>query len=183
MTRETTAAHLSRHDKEIAAIRKLLPDAVYTTRAKAGAAVKRAKPLADPVVPPQMMFSYGGRTVAQKLGIRENTRVALVDAPVGYAKMLGALPEGASLEEDPDEPLAITLWFVRDPDAFLSRLAHMSRLAAKTRLWIVYPKRSAQATSLNQFMVRQSALDSGLVDYKICSVSETWTGMLFARKK
>src|SRR5258708_4582147 len=82
--------------EKVAAIRKLLPDAVYTTRAKVGAAVKKAKPVADPVVPTPMMFSYVDRTVAQKLGIRDNTRVALVDAPTGYAKMLGAIPKGAS---------------------------------------------------------------------------------------
>ena len=59
----------------------------------------------------------------------------------------------------------------------------MRQLAAQTRLWVIYPKRGAQTTDLTQFIVRESALAVGLVDYKICSVSATWTGMLFARKK
>jgi hypothetical protein len=32
-------------------------------------------------------------------------------------------------------------------------------------------------------LVRESALAVGLVDYKICSVNEVWTGLLFTRKK
>ena len=169
--------------EKVEAIRKRLPDATYTTRAKAGAAVKKVKPISDPVVPNIGMQSYGDRTVAQKLGIRENTRVALIDPPSGYARLLGALPAGASLEEEPEEPLAITLWFVRDPDTYQSGLPHMRQFAAKTRLWVVYPKKSVQMTDLTQFIVRESALAVGLVDYKVCSVSDTWTGMLFARKK
>src|SRR5438270_12961750 len=82
--------------EKVAAMRKLLPDAVYTTLAKAGAAVKKAKPVANPVVLPTGILSH--RPLAEKLGIRENTRVALYDPPPGYANILGALPPGASLE-------------------------------------------------------------------------------------
>ncbi len=31
--------------------------------------------------------------------------------------------------------------------------------------------------------IRAAALASGLVDYKVCSVDRTWTGLRFARKK
>jgi hypothetical protein len=184
-TRHLPIVFVDGEPEKVAALRKLLPDAVYTTRAKAGAAVKKAKPVADPVVLPIGILSH--RPLVQKLGIRENMRVALFDPPTGYAKILGALPRGALLEEEPDEALAITLWFVRDAGTYLSGLPRMREMADKTRLWVIYPKQgpkqSAQTTNLTQFIVRQSAIDIGLVDYKICSVSETWTGMLFARKK
>jgi hypothetical protein len=32
-------------------------------------------------------------------------------------------------------------------------------------------------------MVRDTALEAGLVDYKICAVNEQWSGMAFARRK
>jgi hypothetical protein len=95
-------------------------------------------------------------------------------------KALGALPEGASLEEDPEGILPLTLWFVKDPDRFLSALREMSRRVPKTRLWIAYPK--GKSGGLSQFFIREAALDAGLVDYKICSMDETWTAMLFTRK-
>src|SRR5262249_28382074 len=119
-------------------------------------------------------------------GIRENMQVAVLDAPPDYAKAIGALPSGASLEEDPSEPLPITLWFVHDPDTYLSNLSKMRRLAAKTRIWIVWPKGSSKkgaAAGVTPTLIREAALSVGMVDYKICSVSETWSGMLFTVKK
>lgn len=169
--------------EKVKRVREQMPDAIYTTRAKAGAAVKKAKPLAQPVIPVRMMDSYGNRTVAQKLGVGENMRVAVLDAPAGYAKAVGPLPAGAALEEESAEPLPITLWFVRNADAYLRGLPGMRRLAARTRLWVIYPKQTAGIGDLTQKIVREAALEVGLVDYKICSVSATWTGMLFAVKK
>jgi len=180
-TRHLPLVFVDGDSEKVAALRKLLPDAVYTTRAKAGSAVKKARPVADPVVLPAGILSH--RPLVEKLGIRENMRVALYDAPAGYAKILGALPPGASLEEEPEGALAVSLWFVRDPDTYLAGLPRMRELAAKSRFWVVYPKQKSQTTNLTQFVVRQSAIEIGLVDYKICSVNEIWTGMLFARKK
>ncbi len=55
--------------EKVQRIRAELPDAIYTSRAKLTAALKRAKPLASPAV------GYGNRTTAQKLGIRDGARV------------------------------------------------------------------------------------------------------------
>ena len=173
--------------EKVAAIQSVLPDATYTTRAKVGGVLKRVKPLAAPVVPTQMMASYGDRTTAQKLGIQPDMRVAVLDAPPGYAQAIGALPSGASLEEEPAEVLPITLWFVRAPETYLAELPRVRNLAGKSRLWVIYPKqkasRGAASAGINQNFIRESAMAVGLVDYKICSVNDTWSGMLFSRKK
>jgi hypothetical protein len=50
-------------------IRQEIPDAVYTSRSRVAAALKRVKPLADPVVPARMM-NRTDRTTAEKLGSR-----------------------------------------------------------------------------------------------------------------
>jgi hypothetical protein len=36
---------------------------------------------------------------------------------------------------------------------------------------------------LNGQVIRESANSVGLVDYKICSVNQTWSGMVFTVKK
>ena len=171
---------------KVARIRGELPDAIYTSRARLAAALKRAKPVANPVVPPPMMQSYGDRTTAQKMGIKEGVRVAVIDAPAGYAKAIGVLPKGAAFEEDPMEVLPVTLWFVHDAEAYQSSLARMREIVARTRLWVVWPKagtRKAAQSGLTQYVIRESAIAVGLVDYKICSVDQTWSAMVFARKK
>jgi len=162
-------------------IRQEIPDAVYTSRTRLAAALKRAKPLADPVAPARMM-NRTDRTTAEKLGIKAGSRVALIDPPADYARVLGKLPKDASLEEHPEEPLPLTLLFVREPDGYLAGLGRIRKLALTSRIWIVYPK-GKPASGLTQGLVREAALSVGLVDYKVCSVNEVWTGLLFTRKK
>jgi hypothetical protein len=58
-------------------------------------------------------------------------------------------------------------------------------LAAEMRegraLWIVWPKKtSALAGDLGERLVREMGLAAGLVDYKVCAVDETWSGLAFA---
>jgi hypothetical protein len=173
---------------KVDSIRKVLPDAVYTSRARVASALKRVKPLADPVAAPRMM-NRTDRTAAEKLGIKAGARVALIDPPADYLRVLGRLPKDASLEEEPEETLPLTLWFVRDPEAYRAGLGGIRKRALTSRIWIIYPKQQARRPShsersgITQSFVRESALAVGLVDYKICSVNEVWTGLLFTRKK
>ncbi len=60
-------------------LRREIPDAVFTSRARLVSTLKRVKPVANPVIPPRIMDSYAGRTAAEKLGIRKDSRVALLD--------------------------------------------------------------------------------------------------------
>jgi hypothetical protein len=48
----------------------------------------------------------------------------------------------------------------------------------------VWPKKtSALAGDLTEQFVRETGMGAGWVDYKICAVDETWSGLLFARRK
>jgi hypothetical protein len=169
--------------EKVQKIRELLPDAVYTTLGKVAGAIKRAmlKAPAAPVVPPQYMERWTGRTTAQKMGIKEGSRVAVIDPPPDYVRVLGELPKDVVLEEDPEEILPVTIWFVRDPEDYIRALPRKRKIAVRSRFWVVWPK--GQRDGINQFVIRETALQLGLVDYKICSVNEVWTAMVFAVKK
>jgi hypothetical protein len=170
--------------EKVARIRQEIPDAIYASRAGVAAALKRAKPVADPVAPARMM-NRTDRTAAEKLGIKAGARVAVIDPPQDYLRVLGKLPPDVSLEEQPDDVLPLTLWFVRDPDMYMTGLAAMRKRAVTSRHWIIYPKQQAgrTASGLTQSLIREAALAVGLVDYRICSVNEVWTGLLFTLKK
>jgi CheY-like chemotaxis protein len=167
--------------EKVEAIRKLLPDALYTPRNHLQSALRRAlaHPPANPVVPVQMMERYTARSAAQKLGIREGFKVALIDPPRDYASAIGELPSGAEFEEIPSSACQLTLYFVHNPASCAGALPAMRHLAAKTKLWILWRKSSG----VTQPFLRKSSAAVGLVDYKICSVNNTWSAMLFARKK
>ncbi len=162
----------------------MLPDAVFTKRDRLKEALDLLEPVVDPVVPAGTILS--NRSPAEKLGIKAGARVALIRPPIDYSRVIGPLPEGASLEEDPREVLPLTLWFVSDSDEFLESLKAIRKLAAKSRVWIVYPKQTAKRkkdAGLTQNLIREGARSVGLIDYKICSVDDTWTGFALAVKK
>jgi hypothetical protein len=50
-------------------------------------------------------------------------------------------------------------------------------------LWASWPKKSSGvATDLNEGIVREIGLDAGLVDVKVCAVTEVWSGLKFVRR-
>jgi hypothetical protein len=185
-TRDIPIVFVDGAPEKVAAIRSLLPDAVYAPAARVRSAVREAlahRP-ASPVVPTQMMERYASRTAAQKLGIRAGSAAALIDPPRNYASVIGELPAGATLEEAAGTGCPVTLWFVTDTGVLHAALPGMRKLAGRTKLWILWPKRAAgKSSGITQPFLRESAAAVGLVDYKICAVNATWSAMLFARKK
>jgi hypothetical protein len=160
-----------------------LPDAVFATGKDLLKALKRAiaNPPVDPVVPVQMMDRYASRTAAQKLGIREGDSVAVVDAPRDYVRVLGEMPARVAFEEEDCANCAVTLWFVHNPDEYRAALPRMRGAAAHGKLWALWRKQKGrEKQAVTERLVRETALDFGLVDYKICSVDATWSGLLFA---
>lgn len=176
--RHVPLVYVDATDAALEQTQRMFPDATFTTRTKLLNALKKVKPLADPATPPLL---GSGRVVWQKLGIKAGMRVAVFDAPAGCGKLIGDLPEGAELVEEPTGALPLTLWFVSDPDEYQAGVRRMRKWAEKSRVWVVYPKGSK--SPLTQFTVRESALALGLVDYKICSLDAKWTAMLFTIKK
>ena len=172
-------------EEKVGQIKAQLPDAVYCCIGTLRSALKRgiANPPKDPVKPTPMMDRYASKTVAQKLGIKESSTVALIDPPPDYAKVLGEMPGLVEFLEASGEPGAVTLCFVREVHSLRRTLSEVRTLAASTKLWILWPKKASRAGGgLTERLVREHAIELGLVDYKICSVSEVWSAMLFALK-
>jgi hypothetical protein len=169
--------------EKVAGVQRVLPDAVYTPASRLRGTLSKAlaNPPVNPIKPAQMIDRWGTRTVAQKLGIAKNSRVAVIDPPSGYAQAIGELPTGVEFDEESTEDCPVSLWFVHDVPEFHAALPRMRKLAARSRLWIIWRKNKKDGLDGN--LIRQGGIAVGLVDYKICSVSETWSGMVFAVKK
>lgn len=127
---------------------------------------------------------YSGTPLPKKLGIKEGSVVALLAAPRGFRKTLGQLPAGVRLRPKPDARCTLTLWFVRSRADLTRGLRRAVALAAQGTVWILWPKlTSGVATDLKEGAVREAGLAAGLVDYKICAVDATWSGLAFARRR
>lgn len=185
-TRALPLVFLGGAEDKVLGVRKVLPDATYTTITKLKSSVRAAirNRIESPIVPPPMMERYALKTPAQKLGVKPDTTVAVFAAPRDYSQVLGELPAGAALLEDPPHPCTVTIWFAHDPETFLDALPKMQRLAGKTKLWVAWKKKSAApASRLSEDFVRNSAIDAGLVDYKVCAINSVWSGIALAPKR
>jgi CheY-like chemotaxis protein len=172
-------------EEKVSRIQAQLPDAVYCRIGTLRSALKRAisNPPKEPAKPAAMMDRYASKTVAQKLGIKESSSVALIDPPRDYAKVLGQLPAQVEFLEHSDKVASVTLCFMREVHSLRCTLSEVRALAAATKLWILWPKKaSGVGGSLTERLIREHAIELGLVDYKICSVNEVWSAMLFALK-
>ncbi|HKE22457.1 MAG TPA: hypothetical protein VKB88_08710, partial [Bryobacteraceae bacterium] len=57
------------------------------------------------------------------------------------------------------------------------------QLAPAGMLWVSWPKKtSGVPTDLNENRVRDIGLAAGLVDVKVCAVTEVWSGLKFVRR-
>jgi len=184
-TRQIPLVYVGGEPEKVAAIRQKLPDAVYTSSARLSGSLRKALSAApkNPLVPPPIMQQYKGRTTAQKLGIKEGNSIAVIDPPRDYVAVLGAMPEGVSLLEESPRACDLTLWFVQDVSGYQSELPRLKKRAAGGKLWILWRKQSAgKKSNLTLPQIRETAMQVGLVDYKICSLNEIWSGMLFTKK-
>ena len=133
---------------------------------------------------PGTTAGYSGTPLPKKLGIRENSRVVLVNAPDRLERKLEPMPLGADIVED--ATLAnVAVLFVRS-EAELARDFGVlpNSLPQKVALWIAWPKQaSGVKTDLKEGTIREFGLGHGWVDYKICAIDETWSGLCFARRK
>lgn len=168
---------------KVAPVRELLPDAVFCDAGKVAAAIKRPARRAKPVIPPAMMERAREKSAAEKLGITAGSAVACMEPPRDFPELLGDLPDSVEFREDDNAPT--TLWFVHDREGLAENLRRMRMLASRTRLWLLWRKatKASPGEGVTQNSVREMAREVGLVDYKICSVDERWSAMLFARKK
>ena len=77
----------------------------------------------------------------------------------------------------------VALCFVRSVRDLAATIEIFTTQLPKTAsAWIIHPK-AAHKPGFNQNDVRDAALPHGLVDYKVCSVTEDWSGLKFAWRK
>lgn len=127
------------------------------------------------------MAGYSGTPLAKKIGIKEGTRIALVNAPKDFQSELTGLPDKVEFLKQTAKSLDIILFFVLTERTLTKEFSKLAaRLNANGMIWIAWPKKSSGvATDLSFGPVQRIGLDAGLVDVKICAINDTWSGLKF----
>ena len=127
-----------------------------------------------------------GDRVAARLGVQENSRIWLLEPPVGFARRLEPLPAGAGvITITPKMQQDLIVLFAISRAALgelFPRAAH--HLAPRGYLWAAWPRKSSGVfTDLTEELVRSVGLAAGLIDNKIISLDEVWAGLRFIFKE
>jgi CheY-like chemotaxis protein len=152
---------------KVALTKALLPDATYTTWGRIKSALPRAiaRPPASPVVPADVMSA---KPAVLKLGVKPGNKVCLLGSPKGFA----------------EKTADIFLCFVRSARELNAQLALLRNIVERQTLWLLWPKKASGVKSdLNDNVVRTTGLAAGFVDFKVCSVDTTWSGLAFKRRR
>ena len=128
------------------------------------------------------MPGYSGTPLSKKLGIKENFRVTFVGLPADVKAELRDALDACSVSKS--GPFDFAMAFVKKQAELAQEFARLAKqLVPDGMLWVSWPKKaSGVATDMNENDVRRIGLEAGLVDVKVCAVSEVWSGLKFVRR-
>jgi hypothetical protein len=128
---------------------------------------------------PPRAAGYSGTPLVKKLGVKDGCRIVLLDAPPEYPALLQAVPPGVSFEVTASSNTDLAHVFVTDRNQLAKYLSVLrKKLRPDAMIWVSWPKKSSRVPStVTEDTVREIALPLGLVDVKVCAISEVWSGL------
>jgi len=119
--------------------------------------------------------------LAKKLRMQHAQRPLVLNAPEGYLEMLGELPEGVVIQQEPSGKYDFAYLFVKDRnelDQFIDQA--LEAIEYDAVLWISYPKGSSGvATDLNRNKLWEALAEKGIRPVTQVSIDKVWSAMRF----
>ncbi len=122
---------------------------------------------------------YSGTPLLKKLGIKPGMKIILLNQPGIYFDLLETdiNDQLCRKNEIPD----FVHLFARNKKEFESGMKKLKILYRKNTgisIWVSWYKKSAGIpTDITEDVIRNYALKNGLVDVKVCAVSDLWSGL------
>ncbi len=131
------------------------------------------------------MVGYSATPLPRKLGIKEGARLALLDAPDGFDDDLAPLPDGVTVLRRLATDIDVAVLFVTERRRLEQRFDAVARSVYPAGgFWVAWPKKASKvASDLTEDVLREVALPKGLVDNKVCAVTDVWSGLRLVWRK
>ena len=122
---------------------------------------------------------YSGTPLAKKLGIKAGFDMAIINAPGYYFNLFVDLPDDLNIANKITGNHDLIHLFVNNQQEYLSRLPLLKeQIKQNGSIWISWPKKASKiVTDITEDIIRNQALQNGLVDVKVCAVDEVWSGL------
>jgi hypothetical protein len=127
---------------------------------------------------------YSGKSLAQKLGIRENDRIVVLGEPPEYDDLVGPLPGVSRGQRVSDAVDLIHVFATKRADLERRLKSLRDSVRPDATVWVSWPKKSSKvSTDITEDKIRDVALPLGFVDIKVCAVSDVWSGLKLVIRK
>lgn len=119
------------------------------------------------------------KPIPQKLFMKENYTVLLVNEPEGYNTKLGKLPKNVSLVSKPSGQVDLIQVFVSSKSELESQLRELKQLLGpQGLLWVTYPKGTSKTkVDINRDVIREYAETIGLKAVAQVAIDEKWSAL------
>lgn len=130
------------------------------------------------------MPGYSGTPLPKKLGIKPGFRLLFIDAPSEVLAELKSSTAGCEVVDSRKAQIDFAIVFAKNRSGLSREFDRLEKqLSPAGMVWASWPKKSAGvATELDGNVVRGIGLAAGLVDVKVCAVTEIWSGLKFVRR-
>ncbi|OOQ61666.1 DUF3052 family protein [Mucilaginibacter pedocola] len=122
---------------------------------------------------------YSGTPLAKKLGIKPGFKVLLINQPEHYFGLFADMPADVVLVDESEQQVDIIHYFTKSYDSLAAALpVFRQQIKQDGIIWISWPKKASKiVTDVTEDKIRNLALQTGLVDVKVCAVDEVWSGL------
>lgn len=134
---------------------------------------------------PSMTAGYSGTPLSRKLGITPGSCVLAIGSPSAYQAIVSDFPADVSLVSRVSSAVDLAHLFATRRAELQKQLGQL-RVALRTdaTIWVSWPKKTAKvATDITEDVIREVALPLGLVDVKVCAVTDIWSGLKLVVRK
>ncbi|MCJ8211546.1 DUF3052 domain-containing protein [Mucilaginibacter sp. RS28] len=121
---------------------------------------------------------YSGTPLAKKLGIKPGFRLKLINPPEYYMDLFqNDLP--ADLYFDGVSAHDMVHFFTKDKKELFDLLPLLrTAITPAGAIWVSWPKKASKVpTDITEDLIRNYAIEQGLIDVKVCAVDEVWSGL------
>jgi hypothetical protein len=126
-----------------------------------------------------MTSGYSGTPLAKKLSLKDGMRVWWDGVPENVREGIAA--EGLTLQllSTREAPIDAVHMFVSHRAELKAKLKQLLPLLDRAgMIWVSWPKKASKIpTDITEDVVRDVALPMHLVDVKVCSVDDIWSGL------
>lgn len=118
----------------------------------------------------------------KKLGITNDSEIMVLNQPKNYTDFFSDFPDNVIINKTENSQQVEFIHIFVSTIKELESLYKIAKANLKKNgfLWISWPKKASKIdTELDKFMIMKYGLDNGLVDTKVASIDENWSGHKF----